>query len=388
MQRYFMEERPNWKKQAEQLGFIFHTMYGESYWDESRCYSFSLKEIEEDIEDPTNELHAMCMHLVDEAVRSEEMMSKLWIPQDMWDPVAQSWLNAEPHFYGRFDLAYNGTGPAKMLEYNADTPTSLYEAAFYQWIWLEENIASGKLGKNADQFNFIQESVITRLGEIFANGSNVHFASCKDTDEDRQTVKYIEDCAEQAGLKPHFVYIEDIGVDAEGRFADLEGNVIENIFKLYPLEHMFREDYGQYLKKQNGFRIVEPLWKSVLSNKGMLPLLWKMFPGHPNLLPAYFDGDKEISDLGKNYVRKPLFSREGQNVEVFIDGQVPIIEDGIYGEEGYILQAYTEMPKFGDDYMVIGSWVVGNEACGIGIREDKSLVTKDLSRFVPHFIQN
>jgi glutathionylspermidine synthase len=36
--------------------------------------------------------------------------------------------------YGRFDLAYRGDGPPKLLEYNADTPTALFEAAVVQWI--------------------------------------------------------------------------------------------------------------------------------------------------------------------------------------------------------------------------------------------------------------
>jgi glutathionylspermidine synthase len=51
-----------------------------------------------------------------------------------------------------------------------------------------------------------------------------------------------------------------------------------------------------------------------------------------------------------------------------------------------IYQAYQQLPKFGDDYALIGSWIVGDSAVGMSIREDHSRITQDLSRFVPHII--
>lgn len=57
---------------------------------------------------------------------------------------------------------------------------------------------------------------------------------------------------------------------------------------------------------------MEPLWKSILSNKGLMPLLWRFFPGHPNLLASWFDGEKPQIAAGESYVRKPIYSREGE----------------------------------------------------------------------------
>ena len=153
MQRIELPERPRWKETAEELGFRFHTMYGEPYWDETSAYSFTLEQIERDIEDPSTELHAMCLQAVEVVVRSEELMGRLGIPDAFRDFVASSWRLREPALYGRFDLAYDGTGPAKLLEYNADTPTSLYEAASFQWLWLEQMRETGVLPATADQFN-------------------------------------------------------------------------------------------------------------------------------------------------------------------------------------------------------------------------------------------
>ena len=138
-----LPERPNWRQMAEDVGFTFADMHGEPYWEETSAYQFSLRQIEDDIEAPATELHALCREAVAEIVQSEELLTRLAIPPEHWDLVAGSWQRGEPELYGRFDLAYDGTGPAKLLEYNADTPTSLYESAAFQWKWLEDQIAAG-----------------------------------------------------------------------------------------------------------------------------------------------------------------------------------------------------------------------------------------------------
>ena len=147
-----------------------------------------------------------------------------------------------------------------------------------------------------------------------------------------------------------------------------------------------RDDNGPLLCKRRE-RWIEPLWKSVLSNKGLMPLLWRFFPRHPNLLPARFANESPQIAPGESYVRKPIFSREGGNVTIF-NGQQQIIEhaDGDYAEEPMIFQAFQPLPRFGDSYTLIGSWIADDEACGLGIREDNTLITKDTSRFIPHYI--
>jgi glutathionylspermidine synthase len=118
----------------------------------------------------------------------------------------------------------------------------------------------------------------------------------------------------------------------------------------------------------------------LLSNKGLLPILWELFPDHPNLLPASFDAGRIHGD----YVVKPLLSREGANVVIHRGGET-IAADGDYGAEGCIYQAYTPIPRFGDDYVTIGAWIVGDEPAGIGMREDATPITRNTSRFVPHY---
>ncbi|HET6970548.1 MAG TPA: glutathionylspermidine synthase family protein [Phenylobacterium sp.] len=385
MQRIKTTERPGWDEKAEALGFTWRHLDGARYWDERAYYAFTLKEVEEQIEDPARELHAMCLDLVAEVVKSEALMARLAIPEASRDDVAESWARRDPSLYGRFDFGYDGSGPAKLFEYNADTPTSIYETGVFQWIWLEDMIAAGALPAGADQFNSLHDALVARFRTIFPAGGFVHFSCVPDSVEDRQTVRYLEDLATQAGIEPKFVPIGDVGLDAEGRFVDQDNYLIGALFKLYPWEDMFREDYAGKIKGSKT-RFLEPPWKSVLSNKGMLPLLWQRHEGHPNLLPAFSEDDPKAAGLGSSYVRKPLFSREGANIELVAEGRRAAVLDQGYGEEGHIRQALHPLTRFEGNYPIVGAWIVGDEPVGVGIREDRSRVTKNLSRYVPHVI--
>jgi len=378
--------RPDWQQQAAQYGFHFHTMYGEPYWDESVYYQFSLAQIENDIENPSAELHEMCLAVVDAVVNSEQLLTKFQIPRPFWELVRDAWQSGAPSLYSRLDLVYDGNGPAKLLENNADTPTSLYETGFWQWLWLEQQVDRQQLPRASDQFNSLQEKLVYRFADIaqWYGINQMHFACCKDTDEDRGTVQYLQDCAIAAGLSADFVFIEDIGLADTGVFTDLADAPITDCFKLYPWEFMLREPYATELA-QAQVNWLEPLWKSIISNKALLPQLWKMFPNHPNLLPAYF-ADEAPSSLDGKWVKKPLFSREGANISLIENNQTSTLSDGPYGEEGFILQAFHPLPRFERNYTLIGSWLVDNLPAGISVREDTSLITQDLSRYVPHII--
>ena len=118
-----------------------------------------------------------------------------------------------------------------------------------------------------------------------------------------------------------------------------------------------------------------------MSNKAMLPVLYRLFPDSPYLLPAYHFPTR----LGGNYCQKPVFSREGENVTLVRNGRVLESTPGIYGEGEFIYQALVDIRSFEGYYPVIGSWVIGGEASGIGIRETRSRITDNMSFFVPHY---
>ena len=390
MRRIAVDPRGDWRERADAIGFVYHgTAVGdviEPYWDESAAYAFTLAEIEEDLEPAAEQMHAMCLELVDEVVRDQQLMERLAIPREQWNYVAETWRTRQPSLYGRFDFAYDGTGPAKLYEYNADTPTSVFECATFQWMWLEDLLASGAMPAGTDQFNSLFDKLRERFRALFPSGGFVHFAADATAVEDRQTVRFFEDLATQVGIEPKFVEMKQIGLNGDGRFVDDDGFELQAAFKLYPWEFMLREDYAPNLAKAD-VRWIEPAWKSILSNKGILPLLWERHAGHPNLLPAFFDDDPAAAILGPRYVRKPLFSREGANVELVEESGTRTALDEGYGAEGFIRQAYAPPPTFDGRHPVIGAWIVGDAAAGIGVREDDDVVTRNLARFVPHYIE-
>jgi glutathionylspermidine synthase len=371
MQRTPLTPRADWRTQAETLGFTYHTHDRGPYWDESACYVFSPREIDE-LEAAANTLHELCLAAA-QVVIDRGWWSRLGIPEKAVPTILASWERDDPSLYGRFDLAYNGVQPPKLLEYNADTPTALIEAAVMQWYWLQERFPA------ADQFNSIHERLIEAWRPL--GSGRVHFAALSDLPEDTQTITYLMDTCEQAGLQPEWVAVDDIGWDSTGgQFVDRESAAITTLFKLYPWEWMWHERFADHLARAPN-RFIEPPWKLLLSNKGLLPILWELNPGHPNLLPAF---EKADPSLGGNYVRKPILSREGANV-TFVERDQTVEENsGDYGEEGFIYQALAPIPVIGGNRPVCGVWIVNDEACGLGIREDTRRITGNLSRFVPH----
>ena len=375
MKRIKINPRRNWQEKVEQLGFGFHTLES-IYWDESAYYEFSLKEIET-IEKATNELWKMCLEAVEHVV-SKKKYDLFHIPTWFIPHIERTWEEDAPAIYGRFDFSFQN-GVPKMLEFNADTPTSLFETGVVQWNWLEECFSY------RDQFNSVHEKLIQTWQYLkpYLHDDTLHFSCMKESLEDLTTTEYLRDTAIQAGFKTQLIYMDDIGWDAENQvFEDLQGQDIRNIFKLYPYEWLIFDDFGKNIMlDKNKTNWIEPSWKMILSNKAILPILWQLFPKSPYLLPTYFDSIELI-----DYVKKPILSREGANVTVVENNQYVTHTEGVYGEEGFIYQALCPLPESDGNFALVGSWVIGQEAAGIGIRESDTLITDNGSRFVPHLI--
>ena len=384
MQRIPVKPRSNIEGAAAKHGFVFHSDTGIPYWDESAYYQFTLGQIEDDLEGPAEEIEGMCFEVVARAVEDETILQRLGILEPFWDYIANSWRNQERNLYGRMDLSYDGNGPAKLLEYNADTPTTLYETSVFQWEWLEDATKEGLIPEGCDQFNELHEKIVEAFSLLGIKGP-LHLACNQDMEDDKSTLEYIGECAQEAGLKTHFLSMEDIGINAQENFTDLNDQAISNLFKLYPWEWIMAETFGSKVPSSNA-RFIEPPWRAILSNKGLLPLLWEMFADHPNLLPAYFENDPQSSLLGNTYVRKPLWSRQGANIEIYRDDKQETRNDGPYGSEGHILQAFHPLPDYTGNYPLIGCWLIASRAVGMGIREDKTLVTGPNAHFIPHVI--
>lgn len=377
MKRVSHPPRLDWQAKVEAQGLLYHTHKGEPYWFEGAHYEISASEVER-LERATNDLAMMCLQAVDHVV-SRAMWDRMCIPNWVVPAIVKSWEDDVPSVYGRFDLAFDGNR-VKLLEYNADTPTSLLEAAVVQWKWLEET------EPGTDQFNSVWEGLVAKWATLKTDpGVDLVTFACDDVVEDLMTVTVLRDTAQEAGLETQQLWLADIGWDAVSRrFVDLQDRPIDYLFKLHPWEEMVKEPFGaQAVSTYGATQWIEPAWKMVLSNKAVLPLLWELFPGHDLLAPAYADGPRDMS----SYVKKPLFSREGANVTIVSRGVTLEASAGEYGDEGFVFQELVELPEFDAMHPVVGSWVIDHEARGIGIRETAGRITDDFARFVPHLLR-
>lgn len=252
MKRQLVTPQPDWQAQMEEIGFRYHSIDG-TYWDESRCYAFTSDEVDM-IETATAELHQLALNAAQHVVATERF-DDFAIPPAWRARVKQSWqahLDGAPGgftLFGRMDLAYDGSGPPKLLEYNADTPTACLEASVAQWHWLEA--MRPRLGSTIDQFNGIHEKLIERWRAYrtackLAEGAAIHFAAVQDSEEDWGNVDYLRDCAMQAGWNTVPVAVERIGLRGT-TFIDDGDRPIERLFKLYPWEWLAREDFSEAL---------------------------------------------------------------------------------------------------------------------------------------------
>jgi glutathionylspermidine synthase len=402
LQRRTVTPRPDWQATIERQGLVYWaTELPEgrtvSYWNEEACYVLPLAEVEA-LERAANQVFTdLLVPAGDKILADDALWRRFGIPEwaigavrETWEREAPGAHDAQaPSIYGRYDFGYTADGDAKLLEFNADTPTSLLEAAVVQWNWKTD------VYPDLDQWNSLHE----RLAETkryagawrrqFPEGTRIHFAYTRteQSGEDAFTTFYLADTAKQAGMEVRCIALEEIGFNPRDGFVDLSDEPIAVIFKLWPWEWLLHNEFGRDVVARMGTgpgrtRWIEPIYKMLWSNKAILPVLWEMFPGHPNLLPAYFDEPRGM----RRYVRKPLLSREGANIDVVDDGEVVLRTGGEYGAEGFVCQEYADLPVFDGRCPVLGVWMVDGECAGLGIRESDGPVTNNLSYFVPHVI--
>ena len=399
MQRHTQTPRSNWQDTVTAQGLTFHTPEplapgAKPYWDESACYQFTAAEVDT-LEAAGNELQQMCLaaaqHVID-----RKLYAELEIPAEAAPLIEWAWNEEPPALYGRFDILWGGAQsatPPKLLEYNADTPTSLLEAAVIQWYWLQDT------HQGDDQFNSLHEKLIAKWKDVASYLSKpVYFASA-DYPEDLLTVAYIRDTAEQAGISTQQMLMEEIGWNEPRQcFVDTSPQelAIKSIFKLYPWETMLDEEFAtQALRTYKDMRWMEPIWKMLLSNKGILPILWELYPNHPLLLESRF-----VESAGSNrswtpeagWVRKPMHSREGANIIMVREDGAKLETPGPYDNRLHIDQKLGPAVTFPDAsgaprFPVIGLWMIDQECCGMGIREDATPISGNFSSFVPHFFR-
>lgn len=389
MRRHTIQPRRNWQQTVAQTGLTYNILAdGTPYWDESAYWELSAAEIDR-LEAATSEIWSLALAAGDH-ILEHNRLAEMKIPAAAHARIRETWNSEPPALYARLDLAYDGR-QIKLLEFNADTPTALVEAAVTQWYWLEDCF------KGADQWNSLHEKLVAKWKDLLPYLKQPVYFGHDGSDEDFMTVSYLRDTAQQAGHRTLPIAMSQIGwEDAQRRFVDLQRQPIESIFKLYPWEWLLGERFGQHALdtmgganwRAEGVNWIEPIWKMMWSNKALLAILWELNPNHELLQPAYLDGPRNMKD----YVRKPIVGREGTGVTVFRNwvedehGPTPTASDAA-ASTGFVYQKLAPLASADGNTAVLGSWLIDGEPAGMGIRESKGTITSNTSRFVPHLFR-
>lgn len=378
----------------ESIGFTWHTDTDKSAYISDEVVSISEKEASAYYE-ATNELYDMFCK-ASQHVINNNLFYELDIPFNLIELIKQSWEDdVHWHLYGRFDLAGGLDGkPIKLIEFNADTPTSLFETAIIQWAMLKFN----KL-EESNQFNSLYEALKDNFKRFVTLDEDIEefdkhyeklkwkilFSSISGNDEEELTTKFLQHIATESGYQTDFAYIEDVGFSSEGISKDEE--LFEFWFKLIPWEDI-AIDEGELAviltKITNNKKaiICNPAYTLLFQSKGIMKILWDLYPNHPLLLETSFEPLENTKQ-----VEKMCFGREGANVAIINeDNSLNTKTNGAYENFKPIYQEYVQFPKDenGDHYQAGVFYVY--EACGLGFRKG-GIILDNMSKFVGHIVE-
>lgn len=377
----------------ESIGFGWHTDLDGSRYISNKLVSITQDEAEAFYE-ATNELYDMYVAAA-EYVINNDLFHELGIPFNLVDIIKASWENdVHWHLYGRFDLAGGVDGkPIKLIEFNADTPTSLFETAIIQWAMLKFNNLD-----EAAQFNDVYEALVENFKRLvtleedtsafdeYYEGWKILFSSIAGSSEDENTTRLLEAAARDAGFECDFAFASEVSFDDEnGIFWN--GQNWEYWFKLIPWEMIAIDESDLALIIKNIIKnqkaiILNPAYTLLFQSKGIMKILWDLYPNHPLLLESSFEPLN-----GKKQVKKPFLAREGANVSIInSDGSIEIQNDGEYANGKFLYQEFADFAKDenGDSYQA--GMFFAFEGCALGFRKGKDIID-NYSKFVGHIIE-
>lgn len=384
--------QPLSKALLEEIGMTWHTDPDGSSYIGHELVPVS-EHLAEAYYEAANALYEMYLAAARRVI-DEQRYLELGIPSNLVGLIEDSWQKDDLHLYGRFDLAGGLDGlPIKLIEFNADTPTSLFETSIVQWAMLKAN----GMDETA-QFNNLHEMLqenfrrlITRdqplaeFGERYA-GEKLLFSSIGGHAEDERTVRYLQQVAHEAGFYTDFCYLHEVGFSSDQGVFNRDEQLADFWFRLFPWEDIASEELeltrmlGK-MTKRGRTRILNPAYTVLFQSKGIMKLLYEMFPDSPYLLRTDFEPLDAVPQ-----VRKTLFGREGANLSLIAaDGRLLASTDGPYAHHKTVYQERATFARdaSGRNYQA-GVFHV-HEACGLGFRRGGDILD-NMSKFVGHYI--
>ena len=387
-----LETKPLDTDYLEKIGFVWHTDSDETSYLSNQLVQVTTDEAEAYYE-AGNELYDMFV-AAGEFVVENDLFHDIGIPFNLVEQIKESWENdVHWHLYGRFDLAGGIDGhPIKLLEFNADTPTALFETAIVQWAMLKQNGMD-----ESSQFNIVYDKLLDNFKRLVTLDESVEefeerydgwkflFTAIRGNAEEENTVRLLQHIATEAGYETEFAYMDEVEFDSsEGIFY--EDEAYELWFKLVPWEDIAIEEsdlaalLGDIIANQKAI-IFNPAYTLMFQTKGIMKVLWDLYPDHPLLLKTSFEPLEGIKQ-----VKKPIFGREGGSVSILdTDGSVLLLEEGEYDNYAHVYQEFVELPRDSDGACYQAGLFYAYESCGLGFRKGGEIMN-NMSKFVGHIV--
>jgi glutathionylspermidine synthase len=323
-------------------------------------------------------------------------LHELGIPANLHELIRLTWDDDRHlHLFGRFDFA-GGVGglPIKLIEFNADTPTSLPETAIIQWAQLKANDIP-----EAQQFNFVYDALIAQFERLKTLNPDreaaILFSTLRGAPEDDDNVSLLRQAAGEAGFETGFAYVDDVTFsDVNGIFAPQDDGQLANWpfwFKLVPWEYIAWDEPQlcqmlTHIVRRNQAIILNPAYTMMFQSKAILKFLWDLFPQDTALLEATLKEPIGRSDFP--YVQKVLFGREGSNVALFDNIGIPTeVRNGEYEGQASVFQALAELGRDASGQYYQSGVFFAYEACGMGFRRSPNKIIDNGAQFVGHCVE-
>lgn len=331
-----------------------------------------------------------------EYILKNGLLPTMGIPNNLHRLIQHTWEDdRQLHLYGRFDVAGGIDGlPIKLLEFNADTPTSLPETAIIQWAQLRAN----GIGETM-QFNFVFEALTDNFRRLQSlnpeREAAILFSTLRGAPEDDHNVHVLEMAAREAGFETAFCYADEvIFSEFNGIFApNAQGGTTQYPywFKLIPWE-FFAWDEPELLERltrivERGHAVVlNPAYTMLFQSKAILAHAWNRFEGHPLLLACSME--EPVGRHHYPFVEKVVLGREGSNVAIFSREGIPTaVRDGHYGDQQKVYQQLAELARDEQGFVYQAGVFFAYEACGLGFRRSKNPIIDNAAQFVGHLVQ-
>lgn len=378
--------RNDWQKNHEALRFGTHSLAPKpDNWDESRSWSeylcVEITQRQADIlHSATQRIHDMCMETVEGMIKSGDYPALLGLNEPTIRLIERSWRRGDPSISGRFDLSFDGQSAPKLIEYNADNPGLLMEAAVLQSQWSYDK---GGL----PQYNGVYAGLVDAWTNAKSNipSGVLYMTTNFDVADAVQVLNvHVMAASNDAGIPSIGIDIRDIAWDnTKRKFYNPHDNAeIDTILKVNDWSGMVEDGYGVHLTAPDEpLRVIEPAYRMLISNKAFLVVLAEKYPNHENLLPASFSA-RDFAN--SKTVKKPIWGSNGEGVKILPYGP-SLASDTMSLTDVY--QLYAPLPQQNGHSILTQTWVTGGKATGVGFSIERSEMVSSQSRFAPHYIK-